>query len=440
MTAASALETRLLDAERRRFRLDELPAAPVVTPAGHTRPYEETRRWIQTIVRRVPITRVFDLSPLDVLDLPIWAAVTPLARDLTVHSGKGASCAASRLSAVMEAMERISAEATMPSVTVRASYDQLRATCRSIEPLDPTLCSLPFESAYSANATISWTLGYDLIERRYRMVARDLVISPAEEGVCVGPETNGLASGNTITEAVVHALYEVIERDALSREYFCHLHIDSGDAARHPIRLTDPSSLPDEPRSMVDRLNGRGLTLRIQDVTSTGAVPAYRAVLLDANFPGSAGRTLTFEGSGSDLDAVRALTRAILEAAQAHSSVVVGARDSFEVPQQRPSRSSTLERHVDILFSPHLRPFAADRSKASTDLLRDLAVLLDRLAADGVRHCVVSNLTRDELAVPVVRVLVPEFAGIYGQTRRQPGLRLLRDLIPFQSADVRLFE
>src|SRR5205809_5497895 len=51
----------------------------------------ETRARVESIARRVPISRVVDLAPLDELRLPVYSAVTPLARDLKVHNGKGAT-------------------------------------------------------------------------------------------------------------------------------------------------------------------------------------------------------------------------------------------------------------------------------------------------------------------------------------------------------------
>ena len=51
------------------------------------------------------------------------------------------------------------------------------------------------------------------------------------------------------------------------------------------------------------------------------------------------------------------------------------------------------------------------------------------LRSAGFRHCVCVELTRPDLGVPVVRVLVPGAAGPYGHTTRRPPLRLLRHLL-----------
>jgi thioglycine synthase len=428
MDGPSSFERDLLNSERTRFELDALPSVARVTVFGHSRTFEETDQLVRPLVKRIPITRIIDLTPLDSIGLPVWAAVTPLAHDLTVHSGKGTTDTASRLSAVMEAIERVSAERTHPSVTFEASYEDLLRTCRSVAPLDPMMFCLPFETQYSPSTSICWTIGYDIIDCRYRFIPQDLAISPARAHVCIGPETNGLAAGNTITEAVVHALYEIIERDALSVEYFCRMYADKSANYSVRRRIVDCSSLPPVANSLVAHLESRGLDLRVQNVTSTADVPTFRAILRDSAFP-SSNQIATFEGSAADINSVRAITRAILEAVQAHSSLLLGARDSFEGMESRAARRAMLEREVEICFASDPEPLEAHACDGSINLLDDLHLLVRRLAADGVRHCIVVNLTDTELEVPVVRVVVPEFSGIYGETRRRPGVRLLRHLI-----------
>ena len=96
--------------------------APTIKVAGSTRAVsaEDTLTRIRAVQSRVPITRVADLTPLDSLGLPVFAAVTPLARDLTTHLGKGATPADARASAMMEAIERVSAE-SVPTEPISAN-------------------------------------------------------------------------------------------------------------------------------------------------------------------------------------------------------------------------------------------------------------------------------------------------------------------------------
>ena len=95
----------------------------------------DTYARVREVARRIPISRVADLTPLDDLGLPAYSAVTPLARDLKIHNGKGATREAARVSAMMEAVERVSAERTT-APTVVASYGELAAV-GAPRPVDP---------------------------------------------------------------------------------------------------------------------------------------------------------------------------------------------------------------------------------------------------------------------------------------------------------------
>jgi ribosomal protein S12 methylthiotransferase accessory factor len=127
---------------------------PKVTKWGHARSLEDTLAFVKPILRRVPITRVSNVTPLDSLGLPVWSAVTPLAKDLTVHAGKGYNSLAARLSSIMESIERVCAEQVPESRISRASYIDLEGASRE-HVLNPEQFDLPFETKYDPHRIIS---------------------------------------------------------------------------------------------------------------------------------------------------------------------------------------------------------------------------------------------------------------------------------------------
>lgn len=390
---------------------------PIRSPGGHARPYDETERRLERLLDLVPITRVYDATPLDRIGIPVWSAVTPLASDLTVHAGKGACAQAARISAIMEAVERVAAETVEPSRVRAASYRELAG-----EALDPELFDLPFQTAYAPELSCSWVLGEDLLAGGQVWVALDLVISPAVEGICSGPETNGLAAGNTLAEAILHALYEVIERDAAAHVRFLR---DYGERDEVPVaRIVALEGLPGRAAALVDQLRDAGLRLTVYELTHDVHVPVFRVILTDLSFPGREGTATLFEGFGCDLDAEHALNRALFEAAQSHTAVLVGARDAFE-GEPRPVSSGRLLEW--LLMGSVVQPFEP-RCGLPDDLGGRLAIVLDRLTAAGFRHCVAVDLTRPALGVPVVRVLLAGASAPVGSSTRRPSLRLLRGL------------
>src|SRR5581483_10472872 len=114
--------------------------------------------------------------------------------------------------------------------------------------------------------------------------------------------TNGLASGNTITEAALHALYELIERDAVAAETITHMHGEATDSHGTPLRLLDLNTLPNAALPLINCLADQGLSVRIQDLTNDINVPVIGAIVIDDDFPGADGEPVSFEGHGADLD------------------------------------------------------------------------------------------------------------------------------------------
>jgi YcaO-like protein with predicted kinase domain len=411
---------------QRTVESEVLVPTPIAGDFGHARSLDETYRWVRPRLRTVPITRVYDATPLDHLGVPVWAAVTPLARDLTVHAGKGLSAEASRLSAIMEAVERVCGESIEPERLLRTSFERAREDGAPF--LDPESFDLPFETAYDPSAEISWVAAYDLLQRLEVWVPYDLAVSPAREGVCRGAETNGLASGNTYLEAIVHALYELIERDSAAHDEFCALYAEPGDAHATAPDSIDPQTLPVRPRELVEHIAARGVQVRLQRLRNRLDVPVYGALLIDDMFPGNEGRPTTFGGFGCDLDPARAVLRAVTEAAQSHTTVTVSARDAFEGTRPAPDRAARLQRNARVLHATSFVAFE-DRSSSTGDLLPDLETLLRRLSSAGFEHCAVVDMARDDVGIPVVRVLVPGLSGPYGFSSRRPNLRLLMNLV-----------
>lgn len=155
------------------------------------------------------------------------------------------------------------------------------------------------------------------------------------------------------------------------------------------------------------------------------SVPVYSCLLTDSSFPGAPGTPIMFEGLGADLDPAWALIRAVAEAVQCHTTVVVGARDTIEAADAPGDFAGSQRR----LRTPTMRePLVEGEPALPGDLFERLQILLGRLRAAGFAHCIAVDLTRPELGIPAVRVLVPGLAGPYGATARRPSMRLLRTL------------
>jgi ribosomal protein S12 methylthiotransferase accessory factor len=290
---------------------------------------------------------------------------------------------------------------------------ELRA--RGLPALDPDRFDPPFGFTSS-----SWVAGYDVLAETACFVPRELVVSPGP----FGPDTNGLAAGNLHVEAVLHALLEVIERDAATLRHVARWYGE--DDAAIALRLVDPATLPPVADRWVAQLAAVGVSTTIEELTADTAVPVFRAVLCDTAFPGREGEAVLFAGLGADLDPVVAVLRAVSEAVQAHTGELVGARDAFEGDTARgPGRERALRW---LSTRSRVVPFPS-AAPPPDDVRGRLALVLDRLRAAGFTLCPVVDLTREDLGVPVVRVLLAGAAGPYPETARRPAARLLRALV-----------
>ena len=86
-------------------------------------PPEETWERIAPLLPQAGITRLADVTRLDVVGLPVWQAVRPGSRNLSVSQGKGTTPAAARVSAAMESLELWHAEdlGALPAVVMTAA-------------------------------------------------------------------------------------------------------------------------------------------------------------------------------------------------------------------------------------------------------------------------------------------------------------------------------
>ncbi|NMO20534.1 YcaO-like family protein [Pyxidicoccus fallax] len=375
---------------------------------------------------KVPITRVSDLTPLDSIRLPVFTAVTPLARDLTTHLGKGVDAASARVSAMMEAVERVSAEQAPKGSTRSGSFTRL-SRARSARPIDPVTLHLPPDTRYTPDETFTWVESHDLVSGDRVLMAADLALNPPSEGLLRDVDTNGLASGNTLLEAIVHGLCEVIERDVQSQLDFTTSFGDTGTPLP-PLANVNPASLPTEARAWLGRLRDVGLDAWVQDATGDLGVATFRTWLADYDYPTPAGPVpMHFTGWGTAPHATAALLRSITEAVQARLGFIQGARDSFNVRWESSHATSRTHR-LRERDPTRVSLFPSTPSFESEDLREDLEFLLRQLRAAGFEQVIVTDLTRKDLGIPVVRVRVPGLS-CFTVNQRRVDWRCLRHLL-----------
>jgi len=298
---------------------------------------EDTWAALAPELPRYGITRVARLTGLDYLGLPVHAAIRPPAQTLAVSQGKGATDLLAKISAVMEAIELWHAEQPLPVVTRAAASDLA---------LPYPLGSLVVKAWHAAleRVPLEWTTGRGVRSRLRVPVPVGLVHRSAEsvwQPDVFRATSTGLACGNTRDEALLHAMYEVVERDALFADEAC-------DGARRT--LIDPLSVADPYcRMLVDRLVGANVGLELAIVDNAYAMPTCLAYLWTEDYP------VHFAGAGCHTDPHIALSRAITEAAQSRLTCIAGTRDDllsredvFDARPARPPVATGLHAWADV--------------------------------------------------------------------------------------------
>src|SRR3954470_14064746 len=93
---------------------------------------EQTWRRFSRLAKRAGITRIADLTGLDTLGIPVFAAIRPMGLSLSTQQGKGTTREGARISALMESLETWSAEHIALPV-VRGSFRALSKKRRVID-------------------------------------------------------------------------------------------------------------------------------------------------------------------------------------------------------------------------------------------------------------------------------------------------------------------
>jgi len=333
--------------------------------------------------RKVGITRVADITLLDTIGIPTFQAIRPASKTLAVSQGKGLTYELAKLSAIMESIELWHAEQPLTPVMTAPACEVFRQLCYDIRELPH---SVP--TVFHDRLPLDWVVARSLVDGSNTLVPKDTVGFSLTRKAGWNPpvffeSSNGLASGNTLLEATLHGLYEVIERDAVTAAIIG----DQADTHVNPRTLESP--VIDE---LCDMMLRAKVSIEVRSIPSPTRVPCFLSRITSHDYP------ILFQGYGCNLSSQIALSRSITEAAQARLAYISGSRDDLnsEVYKQLPS--------VPLLsnFGETILNLSAHET-----LIDDLADVVKRATIAFSCAPLVVDLSRHDIGVPVARVVVP---------------------------------
>lgn len=384
------------------------------------RPVAETLLLLKESMPKYGATRVTDTTLLDMVGMPVFAAIRPRAGEgsISVTSGKSLDADCACLGALAEAFELASAGYHQGySELLFLNFEEYAAQCGYSPWSIPVMASqvkalrapTPTEAMTYVECNVLGTSAGSLLPAAcvyfpyHSDLRRDVY----------GTSTNGLASGNTLDEAILHALLEVIERDVVS-------FVSLGRETRQVTDVDSPDVL-----SLVEAVQRVGLELRLLHCPNDFDLPVFAAYLFDDG----GGDGPVFAGYGAHLCKHIALLRACTEAVQSRLTNIHGARDDIidyhlrwtglKPVQQRNFTNNLRHRRNEPIAYPDIQNGAAFDSIETA-----ISATCNLLRKNGFDRVCVYVYPKLVDGFHAVRVVVPGLE-FYSYNRFRVGERLL---------------
>lgn len=331
--------------------------------------------------------------------------------------GKGSSRLQARVGALAEAIERYSGiwrgeeEAAFVASPRELGDDAISLDeCMSFSPTqrrerdawnrnirDPHQ-AVPV--ALELDDKISWTPAWSLTHERSFYLPTAYCYyghSDMKRFFCIA-DSNGCAAGNTLEEAILEGLLELLERDAVAIWWYNRIQRAAVDTSNMKLPWVDNL------RSYFESVH-RDLSLL--DISSELGVPTVAAVSRRTDGPVED----ILLGFGAHLDRQAAVLRAVAELSQSYPSVSgrTAAGETQYITQNDEMR--TWYQTATVASEPYLLP-APPANAVDTvlpvhdDVTEDLKTLVEALRQAGLNVLIVDQ-TRPDIGMNVARVVVP---------------------------------
>jgi YcaO-like protein with predicted kinase domain len=309
-----------------------------------SRTLSEVEALAQSQLERAGVTRVSDVTGLDVVGIPVWHSIRP-----TAQPGNNPR----RL--ILKRSHTWTPDTPL-------TWWPTREVRRNVEVWVPALAIfIPF---------------------------------PNEAGM-MRSSTMGLAAGNDQDEAVLHGLYEVIEHDCTA----------FGELLNIGYRIR-PETLPDPARALVEQFKRAAVAVTLHAYSNGIGIPTFFAVTEDTHardgmlFNGGAGCHLDPETG-----VLRALTE-VAQSRLAVIGGAREDMDAFAY-RRHASYDKLRERIMRWSESRPWCGFDEFASQTTGTVAGDLQIVLDRLQKDGMDLVLVTELAPEDFPFSVVQAVVP---------------------------------
>ena len=379
-------------------------------------PPERTIINVEDKLKRAGVTRIAEITHLDRLGIPVYSAIRPGAAEgaVSIYAGKGATKSQAKASAMMEAFERYSAE-----INEEDTFQFESGTYSEMEnAVNPKALILPTSLYEDDKTQLDWVKTMELTEEKEYLIPANAIYHPympLNGSALFKSNTNGLASGNRIEEAVYHGITEVVERDAWS----------IFEAKKEPKSEVDCETIENPMiKDMLSKFTQAEVDVRLFELTADVEITTIAAVSDDTVLKDPALLSL---GVGTHLNPEVAVIRALTEVAQSRATQIHGTReDTNRAVFMRKAGYDRMKRINKHWFndSHKLMDISQIKDRSKTNFKQDIETCMDLLRKNGFKKIYYVDLTRNEVEIPVARVIIPGME-VYSIDTERMGKRLV---------------
>lgn len=355
---------------------------------------EETIRWVKERLNHLNLNILNSTMRIDTgrLDIPVYISLC--GEDAVRHTGtkkqmgKGATSAQSEASAIMELVERFSFFRYINSHPFPfCSYGSLKTSAVSAEILLQSVHDTKTPPAkvrsFLQDFPLRWAPAHNLTRGIDQLVPIDWFY--------LINEYNGPAAGNTLEEAILQGLCEVVERHVGSVISYDRVETPAID----PASLEDPAAV-----QLLRKFQASGIKLYLRDFSLDTGIPTVGALAYDpTTFPERSEIVFT---AGTTCNPEKSVCRTLTEIAQLAGD--------FE---NRTSYRPTLPKYANLQEAAYLlennQPMISIKNlpNLEDDNLRvEIERSVDALAKID-REVLVVNVTHPRVDIPSVYLIVP---------------------------------
>ncbi len=339
------------------------------------------------------------------------------------NGGKGKNNIQAKTGALCEAIERYSLLYHGDEYAIKASYEELH------NAILPNECMLFSEKQYDNRSSINnkinkfyeytpirfnkkeimdWTPFYSLTNKSYKYVPSCFSYSQYpgkdEYNLYSYPDSNGSAAGNTREEAILQGFLELVERDAAAIWWYNRIKRPEVDLSN-----TENTYI----NEVIQYYHTIGRDIHVLDITTDIGIPTFVAI----SYAKSEKKRKILYAFGAHVEAKIALERAIIELNQLLPIV------------QNNSYLTTDPIFVNWLNTVNFETdtYLAPQSGLKKNIIKDFPDLCEKNIQNALKLCVDSakkigletlylDLTRPDISLPVVKVIVPGLRHFWRRT------------------------